>query len=112
MNAACHTLCLVVLIAGSTLPAMAQTPAAPPEPPPPRLEASAQFTFLGTTGNASSKSLGTGGDVTWRPDAWTYNAKAIFAQNETEGDSERAIICRALPGVTEAQRPTLGVRAV
>ena len=90
---------LVALIAGLTIPARAQTPAAPPEPPP-RLEASAQFTFLGTTGNASSQSLGAGGDVTWRPDPWTYNAKAIFAQNETEGD----LSARSFAGLFRASR--------
>jgi putative salt-induced outer membrane protein YdiY len=69
------------LLAGAT-PALAQTP--PPEPPP-RVEAAAQFTFLNTTGNAPTQSLGTGGDATWRPGVWTHNTKAAFAQNETDG---------------------------
>src|SRR5829696_1534540 len=77
-------LLVVVLLIGAT-PAFAQAPAPPPEPPP-RLEASAQFTFLDTRGNSSSHSLGAGGDVTWRPDPWTYTAKAIFAQAEDEGE--------------------------
>ena len=63
--------------------AAAQTP--PPEPPP-RVEGSAQLTFLGTTGNASSQSLGTGGEFTWRPDPWVHTGKVVFAQQETEGD--------------------------
>ena len=70
---------LVLAVAGI---ARAQAPA----PPPPRLEASAAFTFLGTSGNASSQSLGAGGEFTWRPDPWTHNGKVVFAQNETEGD--------------------------
>jgi putative salt-induced outer membrane protein YdiY len=65
--------------------AFAQT-AAPPPAPPPRLEASAQFAFLDTRGNATSQSLGAGGDLVWRPDPWTYTAKAIFAQTESEGE--------------------------
>lgn len=69
------------LFAAAT-PALAQTP--PPEPPP-RIEATAQFTFLNTTGNAPTQSLGTGGDVTWRPGVWTHNSKAAFTQNETDG---------------------------
>ena len=64
-------------------PAMAQAPAAPE--PPPRLEASAQLTFLDTRGNAPTQSLGAGGEITWRPGVWTHNAKALFAQNESEG---------------------------
>lgn len=76
------------LLAGA-VPALAQTP--PPEPPP-RVEGTAQFTFLNTTGNAPTQSLGTGGDLTWRPGVWTHNAKAVFAQNETEGEvSARSI---------------------
>jgi putative salt-induced outer membrane protein YdiY len=74
----------VLLILGLHQPAFAQT-AAPPEPPP-RLEASAQFSFLDTRGNATSQSLGAGGDFVWRPDPWTYTAKAIFAQTESDGE--------------------------
>jgi putative salt-induced outer membrane protein YdiY len=62
--------------------ALAQAPA--PSEPPPRLEASAQFTFLDTRGNTSTQSLGTGGDLTWRPTPWNYAAKADFAQAESD----------------------------
>jgi putative salt-induced outer membrane protein YdiY len=67
--------------------AFAQTPApaAAPEPPP-RLEASAQFTFLDTRGNSSTQSLGAGGDFVFRPDPWTYKGKAIFAQSEDDDE--------------------------
>lgn len=99
MRTAVHTLCLLALVIGVPLSARAQTPGAPPEPPP-RLEASAQFTFLATTGNASSQSLGAGGDATWRSDPWTYNAKAIFAQNETDGD----LSARSFAGLFRASR--------
>lgn len=64
--------------------ALAQQPGAPP--PPPRLEATAQFTFLDTNGNADTQSFGTGGNLTWRPDPWTYSTKLLFAQ--TEADDE------------------------
>ena len=70
--------------------AWAQTPEPPPppppEPPPPLVEFSAQAAFLGTTGNASTQSLGAGGEWIYRPDPWEYNAKAIFAQLETDDD--------------------------
>ena len=80
-RAAQTALVTIWLLAGA-MPAMAQAP--PPEPPP-RVEATAQFTFLNTTGNAPTQSLGTGGDVSWRPGVWTHNAKAAFTQNETAG---------------------------
>jgi putative salt-induced outer membrane protein YdiY len=77
---------VVLLLLALSQPALAQTPAPAPPEPPPRLEASAQFAFLDTRGNASAQSIGGGGEVVWRPDPWTYNAKAIFAQTKSEGE--------------------------
>ena len=81
-------LALIVLALAQAQAAFGQAPPAPPPepPPPPRLEASAQLTFLDTRGNATSQSLGAGGDVIWRLDPWTLTAKAAFAQAETEGE--------------------------
>jgi putative salt-induced outer membrane protein YdiY len=90
---------LMLLTVASFRSAFAQAPAAPPEPPP-RLEASAQFTFLDTSGNASSQSLGTGGTLAWRPDPWTYSAKAIFAQAETDGE----LSARSFAGLFRSSR--------
>jgi len=89
----------VLMYAMCARPAPAQTPAQPPEPPP-RMEASAQFTFLDTHGNTSSQSLGAGGEAVWRPDPWTYAAKAIFAQ--TESDDE--LSARSFDGIFRASR--------
>ena len=84
-NPVIHIARSIALLLVLTAVARAQAPA-PAPPPPPRVEASAQVTFLGTNGNASSQSLGAGGDFTWRPDTWIHNGKVIFAQNETEGE--------------------------
>lgn len=78
-------------------PAMAQAPAAEP---PPAVEATAQFTFLDTRGNTETLSLGTAGDVTWRPGPWTHNAKATFAQNESDG----VVDARAITGLFRSSR--------
>lgn len=92
---------ILVFLAVQAQPAFGQAPAPPPaEPPPPRLEASAQFTFLDTRGNATSQSLGAGGDVIWRPDPWTLTAKAAFTQNETEGE----LTARSLTGLLRGSR--------
>jgi putative salt-induced outer membrane protein YdiY len=77
----------------------AQQPGAPPAPPP-RLEATAQFTFLDTKGNTETQSLGTGGSLIWRPDPWTYSTKLIFAQ--TESDDE--LSARSVAGGFRAAR--------
>jgi putative salt-induced outer membrane protein len=99
MKSRSHVSILTLSILLLSRAASAQTPAAPPEPPP-RLEATAQFSFLDTRGNASSQSLGAGGDATWRPDPWTYNAKAIFAQSE----SDEELSARSLAMLFRASR--------
>lgn len=95
-------LALIVLVLAPTQLAFAQAPPAPPPepPPPPRLEASAQLTFLDTRGNATSQSLGAGGDVIWRPDPWTLTTKAAFTQNETEGE----LTARSLTALLRGER--------
>jgi len=90
-------LALIVLALAQAQTAFGQTPAPSPEPPP-RLEASAQLAFLDTRGNASTQSLGAGGDVVWRPDPWTFTAKAAFAQNETEGELTSRSLAALLRG--------------
>jgi putative salt-induced outer membrane protein len=78
----------------------AATAQAPPPEPPPRVEASAQFTFLNTNGNAETQSLGTGGEVVWRPGVWTHTTKIAFAQNETDD----LLSARSLTGLFRASR--------
>jgi|GEM_PF-2872635 len=73
---------------------------AAPSQPPPRFEASAQFTFLETGGNASAQSLGAGGDFAWRPDPWEYTGKLIFAQNESDDE----LNARSVAGLFRAAR--------
>ena len=87
---------VVIAVCGLAVPVSAQAPG-PPEPPP-RVEASAQFAFLGTTGNASSNTLGAGGEAVWRPDKWVYAAKANFAQIESEQELTARSIAAAFRG--------------
>src|SRR5262245_34714796 len=89
----------ILLILVHAQSAFGQTQPAPPGPPP-RLEASAQFTFIDTRGNASIQALGAGGSLIWRPDPWTYTAKAIFAQNE----SDDSLTARSFAGLFRASR--------
>ena len=92
-------LALVAVILAHAQSAPAQQPA-PPAEPPPRLEGSAQVTFVSTRGNASAQTLGAGGDIAWRPDPWTYTAKALFAQAETDDE----LTARSLAAVFRASR--------
>jgi putative salt-induced outer membrane protein len=65
---------------GSTLVAQQQ----PPPPPPPR-EGSAEVSFVGTSGNASTNALGLAGEYIVREAPWKYTAKAAYVRNESEG---------------------------
>ncbi len=75
--------------------------AQPPNPePPPRLEASAQFTLLVTTGNATAEALGAGGELYWRPMPWVLKVKTTFAQTE----SDDVLDARSLVSLFRADR--------
>jgi putative salt-induced outer membrane protein YdiY len=68
---------------GSTLLAQQQQPPPPPPPPPPR-EGSAEVSFVGTSGNASTNALGLRGEYIVREAPWMFAAKAAYVRNETE----------------------------
>ena len=54
-------------------------------PPPPRLEGSAELSFVSTGGNSETQSLGLGGAIIWRPDPWNTQAKLSFVRSEARG---------------------------
>src|SRR5262245_24625872 len=95
-----RSLVLVVAFVAQSAVVFAQPPAAPPPEPLPLLEASAQFTFLDTSGNAKAQSLGAGGDFIWRPEPWIYNGKLVFAQNEADDE----LNARSIAGLVRATR--------
>ena len=66
-------------------PSHAQTPAGPPPPPPVR-EGSAEFAFVGTTGNSSTQTIGLGGELIFRPSPWETRAKVVYVRNESEDE--------------------------
>jgi len=79
-------LCVLVCL---PLPAFAQAPAAAPAappPPPPRQEGTAEFAFVGTTGNASTQTIGLNGEFIVRPEQWVITNKAAFIRNESESE--------------------------
>jgi putative salt-induced outer membrane protein len=76
-------LCALVCL---PLPAMAQAPAAPAAPPPPKHEGTAEFAFVGTTGNASTQTIGLNGELIVRPEQWVITNKASFIRNESESE--------------------------
>jgi len=98
-----RVLALISII--SPAAAFAQAPAAPP--PPPRREGTAEFAFVGTTGNASTQTIGLGGDVIYRPSPWTLRNRAAFVRSKADSELK----AKSLLFVSRAERalnPRLG----
>jgi putative salt-induced outer membrane protein len=72
----------LVILFGCASELLAQQP--PPPPPPPR-EGSAEASFVGTSGNASTSALGIAGEYTVREAPWVFTSKAAYVRNESEG---------------------------
>lgn len=60
----------------------AQAPA--PPPPPPLTEGTAEFAYVGTSGNSSTESIGLGGEYIYRPDQWVVSTKAAYVRNKSD----------------------------
>jgi len=78
----------------------AQPPAAPPAPPPER-EGSAEFAFVGTSGNSSTQTIGLGGELIYRPSPWELKLKVNYVRNEAEDQLKAHALALAFRG----QRP-------
>ncbi len=70
------------VLSGLPAQARAQAPAAPP----PVREGSAEFAFVGTTGNSSTQTIGLGGEFIYRPSPWETRIKAAYVRNEVEDE--------------------------
>jgi putative salt-induced outer membrane protein YdiY len=81
-------------------PAPTQAPATPP-PPPPEREGSAEFAFVGTTGNSSTQTIGLGGELIYRPAPWEMKLKLNYVRNESEDQLKAQSFILTLRG----QRP-------
>ena len=87
----------LIVVSALPSPARAQAPAAPP----PQREGSAEFAFVGTTGNSSTQTIGLGGEIIYRPSPWETKFRAAYVRNETENE----LRAQALVLTVRAQRP-------
>lgn len=69
-------------------------------PPPPSFEGSAEFSYVGTSGNSDTRSLGAGTTLIFRPKAWTVTSKAALIHAE----DRRVTRARSLLFSTQAAR--------
>ena len=77
----CRASVLALMVLGG-LPRLAS--AQTPPPPPPEREGSAEFAFVGTTGNSSTQTIGVGGEYIYRPSPWEARLKVSYVRNEAE----------------------------
>lgn len=75
---------VVVLLAALLIDALPAAAQQAPEPPP-RREGSAELSFVGTSGNASTTSVGVGGALTYRPDGWELASRVAYVRNDSAG---------------------------
>jgi putative salt-induced outer membrane protein YdiY len=65
-------------------PTYAAAQAAAPPPPPPKQEGTAEFAFVGTSGNATTSAFSLSGEHIVRPPKWTIKNRALFIRNSAE----------------------------
>ena len=76
---------LLLLMLCFSIQALAQGPPPAPPPPPPRTcTGSAELSFVSTTGNTDTQTLGLGGLIECKPNKWTYTAKGAFIRSEAD----------------------------
>jgi putative salt-induced outer membrane protein YdiY len=78
--------CSLAILLLTPRSAPAQTPAPPSPPPPPAHEGSAEFAYVGTSGNASTRTVGLGGELIERPGPWELSSKLAYVRNDSESE--------------------------
>ena len=77
-----------LLCAALAATASAQTPCPcppPPEPPPPVWFGKAELSYVGTTGNTDTSSLGGALELNYKPTPWLFTLKAAYLHAATDG---------------------------
>lgn len=64
-------------------------------------EGSAQFAFVGTSGNSSTDTIGIGGELIYRPAPWEAKLKIAYIRNEADDE----VKAQSFVAVFRAQRP-------
>jgi putative salt-induced outer membrane protein YdiY len=98
-----RALAVVALLSVLSVSAAAQSPVVPPAPPPPpppppRTEFAGDFSFVGTSGNASTESLGLGAEYVQRPQDWELRGKVGYIRSHSDSEltaESTAVLLRA-----------------
>jgi putative salt-induced outer membrane protein len=79
--AAVASLLMVSAVAAAAGQATPPPPSAPP-PPPPKVAGTGELSFVTTTGNSSTDTIGLAAGVVYRPSAWVLDSKIAFVRTE------------------------------
>ena len=83
--------------------ARAQEAKAPP-PPPPVWSGKAEVSFVSTSGNSDTQTLGAGAEVEYQPGLWSGKAKLDYIESEANGTTN----ARSLAGLLRGARKLVG----
>ncbi len=86
-----------IILTGFSALSTAQTPTTPP----PRTEGSAEFAFVGTTGNSSTQTIGLGGVFIYRPSPWVTKLNVNYVSSK----AEHVLSAQAFALIFRAERP-------
>jgi len=84
--------------------ALAQAPCpcpTPPAGPPPLWSGSAELSFLSTSGNTTTSSLGSGLEVDYKPAPWTVIFKAGYLRSSTDGVTTAEQLNASVKGIRD-----------
>lgn len=81
----------------AAVPLTAQEPPAP-APPPPLWSGQGELSFVATSGNTDTQTLGIGAEVVYQPLPWSVAFKAAFVRNESEGEEKANSLALMLRG--------------
>ena len=80
--------------------AAAEIPPPPPPTPPPLFSGKAELSFVSTSGNTSTQTLGTAAEAEYKPAPWAYKAAFAFVRAE----SDEQVKARSLAFLLRAAR--------
>lgn len=86
------------LLLAAALPLSAQEPPAPPPPPPPLWSGQGELSFVATSGNSDTQTLGVGAEVAWQPRPWSLAFKGAFVRNEADGEEKANSLAAMIRG--------------
>ena len=70
----------------------------PPPGPPPLWSGKGELSFVATSGNSDTQTLGTGVEVKYQPLPWSVAFKAAFIRNEADGEEKANSLAAMLRG--------------